>query len=559
MKKFITVILFCLLCTDAAQAWQKSWNKTQLAIPARNTQTVPICGNSTAPTGYVPINFAGTTGQPLTFTVPIGGSPTLTVLSNGYPIQFFTNGGTLPNPLSASVIYYARLNGYANNYLYDTAAHAIAGGTTGRILATTGALGSLCYTTSIGSSTSLLFQSITGDNFSLAGNYASCGNTQYVTAVQFYWSGRLATTNLSPTTINGLKVTSWSLINQNPFLTPAGNGTATQLGSSVYSGPIALGVNTITLTTPLPIVPGGFIGFTVTDPALQSSLNMVNPFVQEFYSQLYNIPESFSFTFQSGDVNDPTNGGAIPSVIYGQAPEYIAVGDSIVAGKSADWVSGAALGSVYDFCGNTLSIYKTYDPTIIAADIVPKYFGMTYQNLGWVNETTSGLAARIANITARHPSIVQVSSGINNILFGEVYPFVTMFGNDGKSGDYKIILDALTSPSSGIKLVFVTAINPINSALSGIAYNRSVFQANTLLKAYLAAYYPTVVWIDSSSILGDLTVDSVNGNSYEQKSAYHVDGAHFLGTGQQAWGNEIARQLYYNLARTAGGWQTVKW
>ena len=57
-------------------------------------------------------------------------------LSNGDPISFTTTGA-LPTGITAATIYYARSTGANTLNLYDTAAHAITGGATGRV-ATTG-------------------------------------------------------------------------------------------------------------------------------------------------------------------------------------------------------------------------------------------------------------------------------------------------------------------------------------------------------------------------------------------------------------------------------------
>lgn len=77
-------------------------------------------------------------GQTATFTIatPCVGSMTAHQLSDGTPIRFTTTGA-LPTGIVADTTYYTRSTGTvtpANNFwLYDTQAHALAGGATGQI------------------------------------------------------------------------------------------------------------------------------------------------------------------------------------------------------------------------------------------------------------------------------------------------------------------------------------------------------------------------------------------------------------------------------------------
>jgi hypothetical protein len=62
-------------------------------------------------------------------------------LQTGMAVQASNNGGALPTGVSATTNYYANVIDANDFYLYDTHAHAIAGGATGQIQPSTNGTG----------------------------------------------------------------------------------------------------------------------------------------------------------------------------------------------------------------------------------------------------------------------------------------------------------------------------------------------------------------------------------------------------------------------------------
>lgn len=68
-------------------------------------------------------------------------------LRTGMPVQVSNTGGGLPAGLSAATTYWVNVIDVNTFYFYDTQAHAIAGGSTGRIDITTAGTGTQTVTT----------------------------------------------------------------------------------------------------------------------------------------------------------------------------------------------------------------------------------------------------------------------------------------------------------------------------------------------------------------------------------------------------------------------------
>lgn len=222
-------------------------------------------------------------------------------------------------------------------------------------------------------------------------------------------------------------------------------------------------------------------------------------------------------------------GLGLPVELWGSGPEWMEIGDSIIAGH------GDAGDQFYSYVENFNTITGDWPQHSIGSYLSTLVGARTHQNMGIGSQTTTNIEARFAaDVVAYAPSYVLVNGGVNDIA-GAV-PEATFLAN------WTSILDACNA--AGIKAV-VLLILPWTAGTDAQMLARDTWNAD--LRALAESKGACVV--DAGGAVGKARATGPRGNLWDIQAAYAAaGGVHYLSGGYAL----IAQAIYQALG--AKGW-----
>lgn len=207
----------------------------------------------------------------------------------------------------------------------------------------------------------------------------------------------------------------------------------------------------------------------------------------------------------------------LPIKVYGQSSLIVAIGDSIMAGHSGH----------YTYLENSMIDVKVNSITYQLSILDDKYI---YQNMSVGGNTSGQVLLRFTNDCINlKPKIALMNMGVNDI--GNGISKVTFFNN------WTTILNACQS--SGI-IPVVCKINPwTNGTTEQMRIKENWMpELKVLVNSYVGS-----VWVDCDAILGKFRTGGDEGNLWDLKTEYDLDGVHCTLAGYVEMAKEINRKI----------------
>jgi len=273
--------------------------------------------------------------------------------------------------------------------------------------------------------------------------------------------------------------------------------------------------NTIDLSSPITgVQEGDFYGYRLENSTSSQYL---------FYSKAATGASSYYQTDTSTSTTPSSTGynwagqsniaAIVPIELYMQAPQFVFIGDSIMAGHPTH----------YTFIEST-------DTTNITSTIEYQFSQLTsytYQNVGYGSQTTTAIASRFtSDVVNLYPRVAVIEGGVNNISGGNESAFLA---------DWTSML-AAAQASNAIQNVIVLKILPWTNGTNAQLQERDIWN-NDL--ATLAAGYSKAIVVDTSSYVGQFRAGGDAGNLWDIQPAYNLGGVHF----NQAGHTQIAQAI----------------
>jgi lysophospholipase L1-like esterase len=286
-----------------------------------------------------------------------------------------------------------------------------------------------------------------------------------------------------------------------------------------------LGTNYITLTTPIEVAEGDYMGIGVVSSGGTPS--------NIFYAEL--SPTSRSTYYVDDATPDATDYDwatktATSNLIairgYIQAPLIVGIGDSIMAGHPDH----------YSFIENVNDVYTDIGITILAK-LKELSSVFSYQNMGIGGQTSTNIKTRFEEYCCNlYPTYVLINGGLNDIAGGSITE-ATFLAN------YTTMLDLCTQNNI---IPIVMSIAPWTAGTEAQMQKRDLW--NTSLEA-LVATYPKAIWISLDS-LGEFRVGGDVGNLWDIKAAYNAgDDVHINETGNTIIASLVYEALKVNITK----------
>jgi lysophospholipase L1-like esterase len=277
-------------------------------------------------------------------------------------------------------------------------------------------------------------------------------------------------------------------------------------------------VQTITLTTPIAVQEGDYIGVGY-DGGPAAFMHGGAYGTDSLYYNTDETPTEANYAWASkGEL-----GVTIAIDVYMQAPCISFIGDSIMAGHAAH----------YSYC--EAAILSDIDSTIpYNASILFTEFSCTYQNMGIGSETTTSIKNRFtADVVDIKPKYVVIEGGVNDIAAAVEKATVT--------GNYHTIFAA--AQAAGIVPVFLQIL-PWTGGTNEQMQTRDDW--NTDIAADCLSHGGLVV--NADSYVGQFRVGGDDGNLWDQQAAYDDGGhIHYTAAGHAKIAEAIYDVIYANL------------
>lgn len=259
---------------------------------------------------------------------------------------------------------------------------------------------------------------------------------------------------------------------------------------------IADGINVITLPTPVSVLEGDFVGISgKQDAGTAASMGVQSQTNGIWYVNGYPSGTDYNWAGLSSSWSN-----YVPIQTYMQAPLIVGIGDSLIAGHNAN----------YSNIENSITV--DLDGHILAqlALINSKY---VFQNMGIGSTSSTTNAARFtADVISLKPKIALIGGFMSGLIQSENQ--ATMIAN------LTTMLDA--SVAAGI-VPIVCKINPWTNGTNEQMQTRDTIMAAAQI---LTATYPSAVWVDFDTAIGEFRVGGDAGNLWDIQAAYNGDGVH---------------------------------
>ncbi len=291
-------------------------------------------------------------------------------------------------------------------------------------------------------------------------------------------------------------------------------GTTENLISSVATNTM----NTITLATPITgVQEGDYYGYRVEKSAVSAG--------QMFFARTgqsnvtsYMVDNASPGNNYNWTALTALAGTTTPIQLFMQAPQFVFIGDSIIAGH----------GLHYSFLENSAA-------TTNITSTIEKQFslttGYTYQNMGIGGQNTTQISARFtADVVNLKPRVVVIEGGVNDL--AQSVTKATFIAN------WTSMLNA--AQANNIQ-VMILKILPWGAGTNTQLQTRDDWNSSL---ATLAATYPNTVVVDASSLVGLFRAGGDAGNLWDIKTALTPDQVHYFQSGHTL----IAQALSDTLA-----------
>jgi lysophospholipase L1-like esterase/uncharacterized OsmC-like protein len=209
---------------------------------------------------------------------------------------------------------------------------------------------------------------------------------------------------------------------------------------------------------------------------------------------------------------------ALPVQIYMDPPQFVFIGDSIIAGHPAH----------YSFLESTstTSLGSTIEGHFSAAT------GYNYQNMGIGGQDTTAILARFTqDVIDLKPKVVVLEGGVNDLADGDSQS--TFINN------MTAMLDAVEEDTN-IGLAYVFKILPWTNGTNLQMQTRDTW--NAALETLVGNYTKSII-VDANSSVGLFRAGGDPGNLWDIQVAYDADGVHFTSAGHL----QIANALIANF------------
>jgi len=267
---------------------------------------------------------------------------------------------------------------------------------------------------------------------------------------------------------------------------------------------ISNGTITITLPAPVAVIEGDFIGISGRNSDAGSVLGAVALTAGSYYVDLHSYPGPDDYNW-AGAISFNFY---IPIQSYMQAPLIVGIGDSLMAGHNIN------------FSNIENSITVDLDGHIMARMYIlnSKY---VFQNMGIGSNSATLMAARFtADAINLKPRIVVIGGFAAGLILGETK--ATMLAKAIEMIDACIAADIVP---------VVCKITPSTDRTNGEMQTRDDTMAD--LQAIVATY-PSAVWVDFDSAIGQFRAGGDAGNLWDIQAAYDDDGVHLNQAGYTA-------------------------
>jgi len=300
------------------------------------------------------------------------------------------------------------------------------------------------------------------------------------------------------------------------FMIWRNNGTTWDKISSedIWTQVTAASINTITLTTPVAVQEGDYVGFGLTCTSQTGNFwKYLTGHAAAMYYVTNQTPDDAAYAWDAKTAIT----FYFPIYVYMQAPVMVTIGDSLISGLTAhrSYLEGTDTNSRTSILAYYLSLLTGYD----------------YQNMGYDGHTTSQISARFAaDCTALKPKVAVINGGINDIR--DVGGDVTMATFLSK---WTLILNACVAADI---IPVVLLMLPATACTVAQMQERDTWNAAL---TELAAGYETAILVNAESEVGLFRAGGDTGNLWDIKVAYNVgDGLHYNAAGY----SKIADVIY---------------
>jgi lysophospholipase L1-like esterase/peptidoglycan hydrolase-like protein with peptidoglycan-binding domain len=277
---------------------------------------------------------------------------------------------------------------------------------------------------------------------------------------------------------------------------------------------VAATTNTITLATPITGVQEGDY-YAIQANGAGSNLSMLKTRSSATGYTTYftnGAPSSTTdFAWESATALAST---ALPVQIYMNPPQFVFIGDSIIAGHPAHYsflesTSTTSLGSTIEGHFSTET-------------------GYTYQNMGIGGQDTTAIVARFTqDVIDLKPKVVVLEGGVNDLADGDSQS--TFIAN------MTTMLDAIEDDAN-IGTVYVLKILPWTSGTNLQMQTRDTW--NSALETLVDGYTKAVI-VDANTATGLFRSGGDPGNLWDIQVAYNADGVHFTSAGHSVIADQI--------------------
>lgn len=277
-------------------------------------------------------------------------------------------------------------------------------------------------------------------------------------------------------------------------------------------------VNTIELATPVKVEEGDLIGYSLYGQTSTYSLicvtgaNTISTYYVSDTDPTYN-----AYNWANAGTSNPYY---VPIVVYGNSPDLITIGDSIIAGHPGN-----------DSLIESLATWTNAFSQTIAYNVA-NAFNWTYQNMGIGGQTAVQVSARFANdVLPYYPSIVLLEGGVNDIAGGSTDQ--TAYINNMKS-----MIDGCVN--AGI-IPVVLKILPWTNGTTAQNQTRDTWN---LALSNLVATYPTAILVDANSAVGQFRSGGDSGNLWDINPTYgDGSGIHYNASGYAQIASVVSKAI----------------
>jgi lysophospholipase L1-like esterase len=256
-------------------------------------------------------------------------------------------------------------------------------------------------------------------------------------------------------------------------------------------------INTVTLSTPITVQEGDFIGIYIGGDVDDSCYGVAGYTTGLRYDSGSKV-STVNFDWDS----KPVLAYVIPIEVFIQAPLIIGIGDSIMAGHT----------NHYSYIEST---FTDDIPNQIMYQLAALDANFVYQNMGIGGQNSAQILARFSNdVVDKKPRYVVIMAGVNDLALGVLK--ATYLTN------MTAILD-LCSTNSIVPIII--KILPWSNGSNLQLQTRDDWMTDL---QSLVATYSGAFWVDCDSEIGQFRIGGDPGNLWDIQTIYNDDGVHLL-------------------------------